>query len=393
MKTLIKNGRLVLPNKIEENCSLLFENGKILDTEYHGTLSEDTLIVDACGGYVSPGYVDMHLHGGGGFDFMDGTEEALIEISRIHCKHGATSLAPTTIACSNEELYAFFDTYRRVESSSDLGASFIGIHMEGPYISQEMKGAQPTKYVRNYTVEELDEILDRGSDIIIRWSVAPELPKMQQFAQQISKYSILPAIAHSNATCEEIIKSFDWGYRHITHLYCTTPSVRKINQNVHAGIVEAAYLLDDMTIELIGDGKHVPPELIQMVHKIKGPDRTALITDSMRAAGTNVAESFLGAETPENRVIIEDNVAKLPDRSFYAGSIATADNVVKNAYFNAKLPLYDCITMMSLTPCSILGIDNIKGSLKQGKDADILILDEKLNVKTVFVNGQLKYQV
>ncbi len=390
-RTLIKNGKLVLPDKIINESNLLFEDDKILEIGYKGQLPENTELIDAKGGFISPGLVDMHLHGGGGYDFMDGTKEALINISRNHCMHGTTSLAPTTVACSNEELFSFFDIYRKVTEQCDIGTKLLGIHMEGPYISQEMKGAQPAQYVRNVEEHDLNDILDRGADIIIRWSVAPELPGMQKFAEKISKYSILPAIAHSNATCDDILRSFKWGYRHITHLYSNTPSVRKISQNVHAGVVEAAYLIDEMTVELIGDGKHVPPELMQMVYKIKGVEQLVLITDSMRAAGTDVSESFLGSHGSGNPVIIEDGVAKLPDRTYFAGSIATADKVIQNAHFNVGLPLYDAIRMMSLTPCKILGLEKTKGSLEKGKDADIVIFDEKLNVGSVFVEGKLKY--
>lgn len=390
-KTLIRNGKLVLPDKIMNECSLLIEDGKIIETEYNGPLPENTELVDAKGGYVSPGLTDIHLHGGGGYDFMDGSAEALKVIARVHLKHGMTSLVPTTVACSNEELFALFDIYRTVKKEEDTGAELLGIHMEGPYISQAMKGAQPEQYVRNVDEYELDEILERGDGILIRWSVAPELPGMKMFAEKVSKKGILPSIAHSNATCEDILACFPWGFRHITHLYSNTPSVRKISQTVHAGVVEAAYLLDEMTVELIGDGKHVPPELMRMVYKLKGAERLALITDSMRAAGTGVKESFIGSREGGNRVIIEDGVAKLPDRSFFAGSIATADIVIRNACFKAGLPLYDAVRMMSLTPCIILGLDKHKGSLEKGKDADIVIFNDKLEVDRVFAGGILKY--
>lgn len=390
-KTLIRNGKLILPDSIINECSLLIENGVILETVYSGPLPENTVLVDAEGGYVSPGLVDMHLHGGGGYDYMDGTEEALKTIGRIHLKHGTTSLVPTTVACSNQELFAFFDIFRRAKKEEDAGAELLGIHMEGPYISQTMKGAQPEQYVRDVDQYELDEILERGDGILIRWSVAPELPGMKLFAEKALKHAILPAIAHSNATCEDILACFPWGFRHITHLYSSTPSVRKISQTVHAGVVEAAYLLDTMTVELIGDGRHVPPELMRMVYKLKGAEKLALITDSMRAAGTDVKESFIGSIEGGNRVIIEDGVAKLTDRSSFAGSIATADSVVRNACFHVGLPLYDAVRMMSLTPCGILGLDKKKGSLEKGKDADIVIFNDKLEVDRVFIRGILKF--
>ena len=178
------------------------------------------------------------------------------------------------------------------------------------------------------------------------------------------------------------------GFNHVTHLYSNTPGIRKINQTVYAGIPEAVYLTDGISVELIGDGKHVPKEAMQMVLKLKGAENVSLVTDAMRAAGQNVTESYLGKICPEARVIVEDGVAKLPDRTFYAGSIATSEIAFRNAVMNYDIPITDVTTMMSAAPAKFLGIGDKKGSIKVGYDADLVITDLSCNVENVIVGGR-----
>lgn len=383
----IVNGRFVINGRIKYGGCLCYSDGKIEGIA--AKPPKNYPIINAEDGYVLPGFIDIHLHGGGGYDFMDASAEAFAEISRIHCLHGITSIAPTTTACTPEKLSEVFEAYRKATRCLKY-ADFLGLHLEGPFISPEMKGAQNINCICKPTKEIIESIAEKGGDIIVRLSGAPELPFMLETAQMLAPYGITMSTAHSSATCEQIIKAYDYGYRHITHLYCSTTSVRKINQTVHAGITEAYYLIDGMTAELIGDGRHIPSELLRMVHKIKGPEKIALITDAMRAAGTDCTESFLGEKKPENRVIIEDGVAKLPDRSSFSGSIATADTVFKNAVLSAGLPIPDVSRMMSLTPAEIINKENQKGSLTPGKDADIVIIDAEFNIKNVFVRGNKK---
>ena len=214
-------------------------------------------------------------------------------------------------------------------------------------------------------------------------TAAPEIEGADFLAEQMAKAGIVLSVGHSAATAKDIIKAFDMGYRHVTHMYCATTPNRKIGQAVSSGIVEAAYLLDGMYVELIGDGKHIPKETMQLALKIKGSGHINLTTDSMRAAGTDLKESYLGAISPDNRVIIEEGVAKLPDRSSYAGSIATSDMMLKNAVMNYDIPLVDAVNMLALTPATIVGIENKKGSLAKDKDADIVITDKQFNVLRV----------
>ena len=194
------------------------------------------------------------------------------------------------------------------------------------------------------------------------------------------------SVGHSDAIAAEVFRAYEMGFCYVTHLYCSTPGVRKINQVVYAGIPEAALLIDDMSVELIGDGKHIPKEVMQMVIKVKGVDHVTLITDAMRAAGTDVGESYLGKISPENRVIVEDGVAKLPDRSSFAGSIATMDRVLQNSVLNYKISLTDAVKMISTVPARKFGLSK-KGIIKIGNDADLVLTDRNLNVQEVVVGG------
>ncbi len=384
MKRIFENGHIVLPDGVKKDARLITEGERILEPAFRSELPEGE-VIDLRGGWLLPGFIDFHLHGGGGADFMDGSVEAFQKACMTHCAHGTTALCPTTVACSNEELFSLFDVCRQAK---DTGADILGLHMEGPYISQEFKGAQTPQFVRSPDAREVDEILERADGLIVRWSSAPELPGMKEMTKKLRKQGILCAVAHSAAICEEVQEAFGWGFTHITHMYSSCTTVRKRNQRVHAGVIEAAYLLDDMTVELIGDGRHVPKELMQVVVKLKGPDKVALITDSMRAAGSDVTESFLGNPADGNRVIIEDGVAKLPDRSFYAGSIATTDHVFRNAVVEYGFPPEIVSQMMSLTPARILGRDQEMGSLAAGKRADLVVMDRDFRVQKVYVRGK-----
>lgn len=384
--TALVNGRVVLPGRVLERAGVLMRDGKLAAVGQFA-LPPGACVVDAAGGLILAGFIDVHLHGGGGSDFMDGTPESFCRIARTHCLHGITAMAATTLSCPYTEMKALFDLYRAAAAQSTT-ADFLGIHLEGPYIAQEARGAQNPAYIRAPSRAEVDRLMRDAGDLIVRCSCAPEVTGMDYLAHTMREAGILLAVGHSNATYSQVERAYQQGFRHVTHLYSATPSIRKIDQRVCGGVVEAAYLLDDMTFELIGDGRHVPPEVLRLALKCKGEDRVLLITDAMRAAGTDVCESYLGADRPENRVIIEDGVAKLPDRSFYAGSIATGDRVFRNAYREAGLPLPVITKLMSLNPARHLGAEGRKGSLEVGKDADVLLFGPDLSLRRVFVRGR-----
>ena len=381
---IFKNGKVVLPNGVCDSA-VVVNDGKIIEISENPKY-EGAEIIDAHGGYILPGFIDIHVHGGGGADFMDGSAEAMETVVSTHLKHGTTSIAPTTMSAPIEEIMATFSTYRKVLERGVCKANLLGLHLEGPFISPKMCGAQRLDLIISPTEKEI-ALLKDNADIISRISCAPEVDGVTKMAKALLPEGIQFSMGHTNATYEEAEDAFNGGFTSITHMYSATSGFHKVNQKVHIGVTQAGYGIDGLFVELIGDGCHVPKELLRLVARFKSADKVCLVTDAMRAAGTDVTESYLGSVSPENRVIIEDGVAKLPDRSFFAGSIGTMDRALRFAVLTAKMPIHEVSRMVSLTPARLLGIDSTKGSIEVGKDADIVMMDENLEIQGVYVNG------
>jgi len=384
----IVNGRLITPFRIFENGTLLIEDGRIVRV-WQGKIDfPGARLVDAQNNYVSPGFIDMHTHGGGGHDFMDGTISAFLEAAKIHALHGTTALVPTTLTAEIEDLLHTFSVYSQAKKINSEGAQFLGLHLEGPYFSMNQRGAQDPRYIRVPAREEYEPIL-RYSPDIIRWSAAPELDGAMEFGRFLSEKGILAAIGHSDATSEEVAEALENGFTHLTHLYSGMSGVMRKNAFRYAGIIESAYLYDQLTVEIIADGIHLPASLLQLIYKQIGPARIALITDSMRAAGLESGESILGSLKNGLKVIVEDGVAKLPDRTAFAGSVTTADRCVRTMVQLVGVPLLHAVQMMTSTPARVCKVDHSKGTLTVGKDADVVIFDEQIQVKTTIINGRV----
>lgn len=390
MHTKIINGRIITPFRIIDGGILAFEDDRIIYVGRSDIEFRDCKIIDARGSYVSPGFVDIHTHGGGGHDFMDGTSEAFLGAARLHARHGTTSIVPTTVASTKDELKQTFEAFMKAKAENTGGANLMGLHLEGPYIAPTQAGALDPKYIRKPKKEEYEEILGLSRDIV-RWTIAPELDGAIEMGRILRARGILPSIGHSDAEYEHVQEAFENGYTHVTHLYSAMSGVHRRNAYRYLGVIESAFLLDDMTVEIIADGCHLPPALIQLIYKIKGPTKIALVTDSMRGAGQTTGESIVGSLKNGQKVIIEDGVAKLPDRTAFAGSVATTDRLVKTVIKQAKIPLLDAVRMMTSTPAQIMRFDR-KGSLVQGKDADILIFDDDITIEKTIVMGKVIYE-
>ena len=384
----IFNGRVITPYRLIENGTVLIENGKIVGVCNGNIDFQDSQVVDAQNNYISPGFIDLHTHGGGGYDFMDGTVEAFLGAARMHALHGTTALVPTTLTSETDDLLQTFSVYREAKSENTAGAQFLGLHLEGPYFSMLQKGAQDPRYIRLPKKEEYEAILNYSDDII-RWSAAPELEGAYEFGREMTRRGILAAIGHTDATSDEVAEALENGFTHLTHLYSGMSGVMRRNAFRYAGVIESAFLFDQLTVEIIADGIHLPPSLLQLIYKQKGPSRIALITDSMRGAGMGPGESILGGIKDGMKVIIEDGVAKLPDRTAFAGSVATTDLLVRNMIQLAGVPLLHAVQMMTTTPAQICSIGDRKGSLTIGKDADLVIFDENIQMKTTIINGRI----
>ncbi|QKZ13278.1 N-acetylglucosamine-6-phosphate deacetylase [Spirosoma sp. KUDC1026] len=385
----ITNGTLITPFRYVRGGTIVVRDGRIAGVHDRDVEVPDAVNLDARGKFVAPGFIDIHVHGGGGHDFMDGTEEAFLKIAELHAQYGTTSLVPTTLTAEKEDLLHTLDMYEKAKQKNQRGAAFLGMHLEGPYFALNQRGAQDPRYIRNPDPAEYEEILAYSSSIV-RWSAAPELAGAIEFGRRLREKGILAAIAHTDAVYDDVLTAYENGYSLATHLYSAMSGVTRRNAFRYAGAIESALLLD-MDVELITDGIHLPAPLLRLVYKIKGADRIALITDAMRAAGMPEGESILGSLTNGLPVLVEDGVAKLPDRSSFAGSVATTNQLVRNMVQLADVPLLNAVRMASTTPARIMGVEGRKGSLMVGKDADLVIFDQDINIETTIVNGKIVY--
>lgn len=391
MQLKIINGQIITPTSVLKGGSVLITDGKITGISESAIEAPGATEIDAGGRYVSPGFIDIHVHGGGGHDFMDNTVEAFLGIAQIHAKHGTIAMLPTTLSCEKADLLETLRIYEEADKLNTNGAQFIGIHIEGPYFAMTQRGAQDPRYIRDPDPAEYREILS-ASKFIKRWSAAPERKGAIEFGRYMISKGVLPAIAHTDAIYEEVIEAFNNGYTLATHFYSAMSGVMRRNAFRYAGVIESAYLIDDMDVEIIADGIHLPAPLLKLIYKIKGTQHTALITDAMRAAGMPSGDSILGSLKDGIKVIVEDDVAKMPDRTAFAGSVATFDRLVRNMIQLAGVPLIEAIQMASAIPARIMKINDKKGSLEPGKDADIVIFDENININTTIVNGKIVYK-
>lgn len=358
-------------------------------------MRNDLRTIDARGRYVAPGFIDMHTHGGGGKDFMDGDVESYRTALRLHGSHGTTLLFPTTLSSTRESLFDAVVAYRKVkaEMSSQAGApegaALGGLHLEGPYFAMSKKGAQDPRHLRNPDPQEYMALIDKAGSDIARWSLAPELPGALEMARRLSARGVVMAMGHTDATFEECEAAFGAGFTHMTHFFSCMSSIVKNGIDRKAGAIEYGYYNDDVTVEIIGDGVHVPASMLKLIYKLKGPQGVALVTDSVRPAGLPEGRYIIGAEAGGMEVLVEGGVAKLPDRTTLAGSVATMDMVVRTVRRLTGLPLEQVVRSATETPARIMGMADRKGSLKEGYDADVVVFDTDVQVSEVVIGGTL----
>ena len=390
MKTIIKNGRVITPDGIIDGY-VLYEDGKITETGTGDCMPQADEVIDAQGRYVSPGFIDIHTHGAGGADYMDGTLEAYLTAARMSARHGATLVYPTTLTSSNEVLFDTFDLYEQAVAANTEGAAFGGLHLEGPYFNPKQAGAQDPRYLRNPQPEDYLEILSRSNNIA-RWSFSPELDGAPEFAAELSKRGIIAAAGHTDATFEQCDEAYKNGCSLITHFYSCISTIIRKNSYRTAGVMEYGYYQDGIAVEIIADGHHVPSSLLHLIVKVKGVDNVVLVTDSMRGAGMPEGPSILGGLADGQECIVENGVAKLLDGSGFAGSVCTTDRLVRTMITIGGCSLEQAVQMASLNPARVMGVADRKGSLEAGKDADIVIFGDNVEVFATIVSGRKVYQ-
>lgn len=383
---LIRNGRIITPEGIIPRGSILSIDGVIRTVSASESVADsEAVVVDAEGQYVAPGCIDLHVHGAAGHDFMEATPEAFDAIRRTHALHGTTSLLGTLAVSSPDIINRCIDICDRGESRA-LGAELLGLHLEGNYLNPIMKGAQDPTYISNPDPEEYTRLLSRTHSIR-RWSAAPELPGALDFARYARRQGVLVALAHTTADYAQVQAAYEAGFTHATHFYNAMTTIHKEGIRKHEGTVEAVLLTDGITVEVIADGIHVPPTLLQLVYKVKGPDNIALVTDALRWTELSDAADSSVTGNAGGQAIVSDGVCLMSDGSALAGSIATTDRLIRTMVQQAAIPLTEAIRMASATPARILGIHDRKGTLTEGKDADIIFLDDTLHVTRTFVHG------
>ncbi|MBE6585540.1 MAG: N-acetylglucosamine-6-phosphate deacetylase [Ruminococcaceae bacterium] len=376
----IRSDRIILSDGLLDGY-VYWENGRITDV----TTSEYPVVeeYDARGYYVSPGFVDIHTHGGGGNPF-EGSVEEIVAGCLFHLRHGTTSICPTVSAAELTSMARSVEHIRQAMDHPLVGRTIIGAHLEGPYLSRRQAGAQCADFITAPRPREYLPLLEKHADVIARWSYAPEADEGAAFAKALQQYGVVASAGHTDATYDHMLRAVENGCSLVTHLYSCTSTVTRDHGFRRLGVIETAYLMKDLFVEIICDGKHLPPELIRMIYQIKGADRIALVTDSLALAGTEQTHGFM----QNTEFIIEDGVCKLMDRSAFAGSIATADRLLRVAVHEAGIPLTDAVKMLTATPAGIMKLPG-KGRLARGMDADLAVFDDEMRVQRVFVKGSV----
>ena len=376
----IKSDKIILEDRILDGY-LYFENGVITDVTTEERPADE--VFDMTGCYVSPGFIDIHTHGGGGYRFEGSTEE-IVSGCNFHLRHGTTSICPTVSAAPFASMAESARHIRAAMADPRVKGTILGVHMEGPYLSAKQAGAQCPTHITPPMEEDYLPFIRENADTIARWTYAPENDTDQIFAKTLQEYGIVASAGHTDAIYGDMLRAYENGCSLVTHLYSCTSTITRDHGFRRLGVIETAYLMDDLFVEIICDGKHLPPELIRLIYQIKGADRIALVTDSLALAGTEQTHGFM----QDTEFIIEDGVCKLMDRSAFAGSIATADRLVRVAVKEAGISLPDAVKMITLTPARIMGLTN-KGRLAVGMDADIAVFDEDIRVQAVFAKGEM----
>ncbi|MEG1755690.1 MAG: amidohydrolase family protein [Clostridia bacterium] len=354
-----------------------------------GVTIEDAQTIDGHGYYASSGFIELHCHGGNGYDFMDCTQEAYLGICEMQLAHGVTTLLPTTATDSDHAIRNTIDAFRQTRQTMQTRQFLPGIHIEGQYISSARNGGMFEKYIKNPDSDEYSALIAYADGDIARWSAAPELEGGMLFGDYCKDHGIVASIAHSDATYDDVVLAMQHGYTHLTHFYSDMNTIVRKNGFRVMGAIEAAYDLDDLWIEVIADGCHIPPALMNYIYRHIGADRMHIVSDCIRPAGLEGPIVDVGTPGRKLEGLLEDGVVKFTDRSAFHGSIAQGDMLVQTMHCKCGLPLTDCIRMISENPAKIMHIENQKGRLLPGMDADIVLFDKSITTKQVYYRGML----
>ena len=385
--TIFTNATLVMPDRLVPHASLAVEDGRIV--EVGGSRAGG---IDLEGMYLAPGFVDLHVHGGDGADFMDGTADAFRTVCRCHARHGTTSLTPTSTVATGPQYDTFLALCRELRGDVPNGARIVGSHFYGPYFARPARGCHPDQEFLIPAPENAERFMPLADVMPLVVTVAPEIENAEWLVRAYSARGVRFNAGHSFATFPQVEAAVSWGVRHVDHLFCAMSDRARLRPSqtypMRGGVLEATLFFDELTTEVIADGKHLTPELLRLAYKVKGPDRLALVTDSMRAVDLPDGEYWFGAEGSGERVRKMDGVGVTLEGTALASCVMGMDHCLRTTHFAAGVPLPEAVRMATLTPARILGIDKEVGSLEPGKRADLVVLDRELNVRRVYVGGE-----
>lgn len=374
---ILTGGKVYLEGEWKCDVDVVMEDGKILDVAPKGKYAEGE-VIDAKGNYICPGFIDIHVHGCKGRDVMDGSVESLEVMAEFMAMHGTTAFLATTTTHGREEIRKSLKAVNDALHKDIKGAQILGVHLEGPFINSEAKGAHDEKYILAPSRESFRELVGDYESIIKRVTMAPDVEGAKELVNYLTGRGIVVSMGHTVGSYEQCMAGFEWGMTHVTHLYNAMSPLK----HREPGAVGAAFDRDGVTVELIADLIHVHPAALRIAVAVKGSDSVALITDAMSATGMGDGDYVLGGL----EVVVKEGVARLKERGNLAGSTLTQDQALRNMVL-IGIPLEDAVKMLTEVPADIIGIGDKKGRIKKGFDADLVILDEKLHVSKVFIKG------
>lgn len=344
--------------------------------------------MDLGGDYLSPGFIDLHVHGGDGSDFMDLTAEAFATVCRCHARHGTTALTPTSSVAHAADYERFLTLCAQGRGRSNGGAAILGGHLYGPYFRREARGCHPDADF----LTPGNEFLEHAGAGLVTLTVAPELPGAMGLIKQAQDRGLLVTAGHSYATFDQMQEAVEKGVRHVDHLFCAMSDRARLRLEqtfpMRAGVMESTLYFDELTTEVIADGQHLSAGLLKLAYKVKGPDRLALVTDAMRAVDLPDGEYWFGPTGTGERVRRVSDVGVTLDGKALASGVMGMDHAIRTFHRLTGAPLQETIRMATLTPARILGIDAERGSLAVGKIADLVILSQDLQVRDVYLAGE-----
>jgi N-acetylglucosamine-6-phosphate deacetylase len=386
------NGTIVLPDRLLDGGEVHTRVDRI---RYVGRADGDgasgLAVIDLAGGYLLPGFIDLHVHGGDGADFMDGTADAFRTVLAAHARHGTTSCTPTTTVARHDQHLAFLELVRAFRRSPAAGAKVLGAHIYGPYFAPEARGCHPAAAVRPPTPTDYEPFLAFADDIRTA-TAAPELPGAEAFVRACRAKGVRCNIGHSHATFEQVEAAIGWGVRHIDHLFCAMSDRARLRQTqtypMRGGVLEATLHFDELTTEVIADGKHLAPSLLKLAYRTKGPDRLALVTDAMRALDRPDGEYVFGPRDGGEPVRKLDGVGVMLDGKALASGVMGLDHCLRTFIAAIGAPIPEAVRMATLTPARIAGVESDVGSIEPGKKADLVVTDRDLTVQAVYIDGR-----